>query len=115
MDNGLAVSVLDLVGIRSGEPAGSAIALWEGLAQHFVGIGKQMNLSLSNERTRSRSDSSRLENSANTCHVPFPFASLRLSSRELSLSPVELQKANRGRIEDVRMVLAEVPLHAAIL
>jgi luciferase family oxidoreductase group 1 len=34
MDNGLAVSVLDLVGMRTGEPAGSAIARSVNLAQH---------------------------------------------------------------------------------
>jgi luciferase family oxidoreductase group 1 len=34
MDNGLAVSVLDLVGMRTGEPAGSAIARSVDLAQH---------------------------------------------------------------------------------
>jgi luciferase family oxidoreductase group 1 len=34
MDNGLAVSVLDLVGMRAGEPAGSAIGRSVNLAQH---------------------------------------------------------------------------------
>ncbi len=34
MGNGLAVSVLDLVGVRAGEPAGSAIARSVNLAQH---------------------------------------------------------------------------------
>jgi luciferase family oxidoreductase group 1 len=34
MDNGLVVSVLDLVGMRAGEPAGSAIARSVNLAQH---------------------------------------------------------------------------------
>jgi luciferase family oxidoreductase group 1 len=34
MDNGLAVSVLDLVGMRTGEPAGSAIGRSVNLAQH---------------------------------------------------------------------------------
>jgi luciferase family oxidoreductase group 1 len=34
MENGLAVSVLDLVGMRAGEPAGSAIARSVNLAQH---------------------------------------------------------------------------------
>src|SRR6202522_1265890 len=34
MGNGLAVSVLDLVGMRTGEPAGSAIARSVDLAQH---------------------------------------------------------------------------------
>src|SRR5271170_6175291 len=34
MGNGLAVSVLDLVGMRAGEPAGSAIARSVNLAQH---------------------------------------------------------------------------------
>src|ERR1035438_3316343 len=34
MGNGLAVSVLDLVGMRAGEPAGSAIARSVDLAQH---------------------------------------------------------------------------------
>jgi luciferase family oxidoreductase group 1 len=39
MDNGLAVSVLDLVGMRAGESAGSAIARSVGLAQHVEKLG----------------------------------------------------------------------------
>jgi alkanesulfonate monooxygenase SsuD/methylene tetrahydromethanopterin reductase-like flavin-dependent oxidoreductase (luciferase family) len=39
MDKGLAVSVLDLVGMRPGEPAGSAIARSVGLAQHVEQLG----------------------------------------------------------------------------
>jgi luciferase family oxidoreductase group 1 len=39
MDKGIAVSVLDLVGMRSGEPAGSAIARSVNLAQHVEELG----------------------------------------------------------------------------
>src|ERR1022692_4282139 len=39
MGNGLAVSVLDLVGMRAGEPAGSAIARSVNLAQHTEQLG----------------------------------------------------------------------------
>jgi luciferase family oxidoreductase group 1 len=39
MGNGLAVSVLDLVGMRAGEPAGSAIARSVNLAQHVERLG----------------------------------------------------------------------------
>src|SRR6266478_8687215 len=39
MSNGLAVSVLDLVGMRTGEHAGSAIARSVELAQHVEGLG----------------------------------------------------------------------------
>jgi alkanesulfonate monooxygenase SsuD/methylene tetrahydromethanopterin reductase-like flavin-dependent oxidoreductase (luciferase family) len=39
MSKGLAVSVLDLVGLRSGEPAGSAIARSVDLARHVEGLG----------------------------------------------------------------------------
>jgi luciferase family oxidoreductase group 1 len=39
MGNGLAVSVLDLVGMRAGEPAGSAIARSVNLAQHVEQLG----------------------------------------------------------------------------
>lgn len=39
MDNGLDVSVLDLVGMRSDEPAGSAIARSVGLARHVEQLG----------------------------------------------------------------------------
>ena len=39
MDNGLDVSVLDLVGMRAGEPAGSAIARSVDLAQHVEQLG----------------------------------------------------------------------------
>jgi luciferase family oxidoreductase group 1 len=39
MTNGLAVSVLDLVGMRTGEPAGSAIARSVDLAQHVERLG----------------------------------------------------------------------------
>jgi luciferase family oxidoreductase group 1 len=39
MDKGLAVSVLDLVGMRAGEPAGSAIARSVNLAQHVEQLG----------------------------------------------------------------------------
>jgi luciferase family oxidoreductase group 1 len=39
MDNGLAISVLDLVGMRAGEPAGSAIARSVELAQHVERLG----------------------------------------------------------------------------
>src|SRR5579863_1261767 len=39
MGNGLAVSVLDLVGMRPGEPAGSAIARSVDLAQHVEQLG----------------------------------------------------------------------------
>ena len=39
MDNGLAVSVLDLVGMRAGESAGSAIARSVDLAQHVERLG----------------------------------------------------------------------------
>jgi len=39
MSNGLAVSVLDLVGMRAGEPAGSAIARSVNLAQHTEQLG----------------------------------------------------------------------------
>ena len=39
MSNGLAVSVLDLVGMRAGEPAGSAIARSVDLAQHVEQLG----------------------------------------------------------------------------
>src|SRR5450631_571867 len=39
MNNGLAVSVLDLVGMRTGEPAGSAIARSVDLAQHVEKLG----------------------------------------------------------------------------
>jgi luciferase family oxidoreductase group 1 len=39
MDNGLAVSVLDLVGMRAGESAGSAIARSVDLAQHVEQLG----------------------------------------------------------------------------
>ena len=39
MSNGLAVSVLDLVGMRPGEPAGSAIARSVDLAQHVEQLG----------------------------------------------------------------------------
>ena len=39
MDNGLAISVLDLVGMRAGEPAGSAIARSVELAQHVEQLG----------------------------------------------------------------------------
>src|SRR5258708_19678795 len=39
MDKGLAVSVLDLVGMRAGEPAGSAIARSVKLAQHVEQVG----------------------------------------------------------------------------
>src|ERR1700690_1778547 len=39
MDKGLAVSVLDLVGMRAGEPAGSAIARSLELAQHVEQLG----------------------------------------------------------------------------
>src|ERR1700678_4412103 len=39
MGNGLAVSVLDLVGMRTGEPAGSAIARSVDLAQHVERLG----------------------------------------------------------------------------
>jgi luciferase family oxidoreductase group 1 len=39
MDKGLAVSVLDLVGMRTGEPAGSAIARSVDLAQHVERLG----------------------------------------------------------------------------
>src|ERR1700731_135084 len=39
MANGLAVSVLDLVGMRKGESAGSAIARSVHLAQHVEGLG----------------------------------------------------------------------------
>jgi luciferase family oxidoreductase group 1 len=39
MGNGLAVSVLDLVGLRAGEPAGSAIARSVNLAQHVEHLG----------------------------------------------------------------------------
>jgi len=39
MDNGLAVSVLDLVGMRAGEAAGSAIARSVDLAQHVERLG----------------------------------------------------------------------------
>src|SRR6202790_662712 len=38
-DNGLAVSVLDLVGMRAGEPVGSAIARSVELAQHVEQLG----------------------------------------------------------------------------
>src|SRR5271167_2128668 len=41
MRNELAVSVLDLVGMRPGEPAGSAIARSVDLAQHVEGLGYQ--------------------------------------------------------------------------
>ncbi|HTA87419.1 MAG TPA: MsnO8 family LLM class oxidoreductase, partial [Silvibacterium sp.] len=39
MGNGLAFSVLDLVGMRAGEPAGSAIARSVNLAQHVEQLG----------------------------------------------------------------------------
>ena len=39
MENGLAVSVLDLVGMRAGEPVGSAIARSVELAQHVERLG----------------------------------------------------------------------------
>jgi luciferase family oxidoreductase group 1 len=39
MTNGLAVSVLDLVGMHTGEPAGSAIARSVDLAQHVERLG----------------------------------------------------------------------------
>src|SRR5580704_880226 len=39
MGKGMAVSVLDLVGMRPGEPAGSAIARSVGLARHVEGWG----------------------------------------------------------------------------
>src|SRR5713226_9734098 len=39
MDNGLAISVLDLVGMRDGEPAGSAIARSVEVAQHVERLG----------------------------------------------------------------------------
>src|SRR6202035_2648330 len=39
MDNGLAISVLDLVGMRAGEPAASAIARSVDLAQHVEQLG----------------------------------------------------------------------------
>src|SRR5271163_1944889 len=39
MDSELAVSVLDLVGMRAGEPAGSAIARSVDLAQHVEQLG----------------------------------------------------------------------------
>src|SRR6266550_4636083 len=39
MRNGLAVSVLDLVGLRAGEAAGSAIARSVNLAQHVEPLG----------------------------------------------------------------------------
>ena len=39
MSKGLAVSVLDLVGLRAGEPAGSAIARSVDLARHVEGLG----------------------------------------------------------------------------
>src|SRR5580704_8976268 len=39
MSNGLAFSVLDLVGMRAGEPAGSAIARSVNLAQHVEQLG----------------------------------------------------------------------------
>src|SRR5258708_30117260 len=39
MGNGLAFSVLDLVGMRAGEPAGSAIARSLNLAQHVEQLG----------------------------------------------------------------------------
>jgi luciferase family oxidoreductase group 1 len=39
MNNGLTVSVLDLVGMRAGEPAGSAIARSVNLAQHVEHLG----------------------------------------------------------------------------
>src|SRR5271168_5012639 len=39
MNNGLAVSVLDLVGMRAGESAGSAIARSVDLAQHVERLG----------------------------------------------------------------------------
>ena len=39
MENGLAVSVLDLVGMRAGEGAGSAIARSVDLARHVEGLG----------------------------------------------------------------------------
>jgi len=39
MNNGLTVSVLDLVGMHTGEPAGSAIARSVDLAEHVEGLG----------------------------------------------------------------------------
>src|SRR6266576_4806120 len=39
MTNGLAISVLDLVGMHTGEPAGSAIARSVDLAQHVERLG----------------------------------------------------------------------------
>ena len=39
MEKGIAVSVLDLVGMRAGEPAGSAIARSVNLAQHVERLG----------------------------------------------------------------------------
>src|ERR1700757_3959043 len=41
MTNGLAVSVLDLVGMHPGEPAGSAIARSVDLARHVEALGYQ--------------------------------------------------------------------------
>src|SRR2546421_12489634 len=41
MTNGLAISVLDLVGMHSGESAGSAIARSVDLAQHVERLGYQ--------------------------------------------------------------------------
>jgi luciferase family oxidoreductase group 1 len=41
MEKGMAVSVLDLVGMRAGEPAGSAIARSVNLAQHVEQLGYQ--------------------------------------------------------------------------